>query len=170
MINKKGVINLSEMPQILTETGVIFLILFLWLVSLTLAFYKFAANINNLTKGVESGKLVDIFKQILQEAAKNTKQLEKLEKNLNSIYEDSKGHLQKVSLLRFNPFSDTGGDQSFVATFLDGENSGIIISSLHSRAGTRIYAKPVEKGKPKGGARLSTDEEKGLKAAIAAKE
>lgn len=159
------------MPQdfFVKNIGVIFLVLFLWLAGLTLAFYKFGQSINSLTKGVKSGKLVEILKQILAATNKNSTHLERLEKNLNTLTEDSKGHLQKVSLLRFNPFSDVGGDQSFVATFLDGENSGLIISSLHSRAGTRMYAKPVEKGKPRQGVRLSTEEEKGLKAALTAK-
>lgn len=153
----------------LKNIGILLAGLLLWLAGLTFVFYKFGANINSLTKGAKSEKLIEILKQILGETSKNSKRLEALEKNLETASEDSKGYLQKVSLLRFNPFSDVGGDQSFVATFLDGENSGLIISSLHSRAGTRMYAKPVEKGEPKGDARLSIEEEKGLKAALAAK-
>ena len=40
-----------------------------------------------------------------------------------------------------------GGDQSFSVALLDGENSGVVISALHTREGNRVYAKPVEKGK-----------------------
>ena len=43
-------------------------------------------------------------------------------------------------------FGDIGGDQSFALALLDGKNSGIVISSLHTREGTRIYSKPIIKG------------------------
>ena len=51
--------------------------------------------------------------------------------------------------MRFNPFEDTGGDQSFALALLDRENNGIIISSLYGREGTRVYAKAVDHGTPK---------------------
>lgn len=159
------------MPQdfIAKNLGVIFLVLFLWLVGLSFAFWKFLENLNNLTRGTKAGNLVGILKQILASTRENAKSLEKLDKNLGKVATDAKGHLQKVSLLRFNPFGDVGGDQSFVATFLDGENSGIVISSLHSRAGTRVYAKPIDKGQAKAGVKLSNEEERSLKAAIEAR-
>lgn len=58
----------------------------------------------------------------------------------------SRGSLQHVGLVRFNPFADTGSDQSFAIALLDDEQSGIVISSLHGRGGTRIFAKPIQAG------------------------
>lgn len=55
--------------------------------------------------------------------------------------------IHKTALLRFNPFKEVGGNQSFCIAFLDGKNSGFVISSLHTREGTRVYAKPVTTGK-----------------------
>jgi len=52
----------------------------------------------------------------------------------------------KIGITRFNPFDDVGGDQSFVLTILDKNNSGAIITSLHNRDITRIYAKPIKDG------------------------
>jgi hypothetical protein len=51
------------------------------------------------------------------------------------------------NLVRFNPFSDTGGEQSFVVSLLDGGGNGILLTSLHGRGVTRIYAKKVTAGK-----------------------
>lgn len=56
------------------------------------------------------------------------------------------GCLQQVGVLRYNPFGDTGGDQSFALALLDKAGSGVVMSSLHGRAGTRVYAKPVTEG------------------------
>ena len=52
----------------------------------------------------------------------------------------------KMQLVRFNPFDDIGGDQSFILCLLDNTNSGVIITSLHSRDITRIYATSIKNG------------------------
>ncbi|MBI5035201.1 MAG: DUF4446 family protein [Chloroflexi bacterium] len=51
--------------------------------------------------------------------------------------------IQHVGVIRFNPFSDKGGDQSFVMAILDDHADGAVISALHSRMDVRVYAKPV---------------------------
>jgi hypothetical protein len=56
---------------------------------------------------------------------------------------------QKISIVRFNPFGDTGGDQSFSLAVLDSHNSGYVLTSIHSRTGTRVYVKPIDLGKSK---------------------
>ena len=55
-------------------------------------------------------------------------------------------HVQHVGVVRFNPFQDKGGDQSFVVAILDGHADGAVITSLSSRTDTRIYAKSVVGG------------------------
>jgi hypothetical protein len=54
--------------------------------------------------------------------------------------------VQHVALVRYNPFQDTGGDQSFALALLDKRGDGVVVSSLHSRTMTRYYAKPVKGG------------------------
>jgi len=58
-------------------------------------------------------------------------------------------NIQKVGFLRFNPFERTGGDQSFVVALLDHTDSGVVISSLYTREGVRIYAKEITHGESK---------------------
>lgn len=72
--------------------------------------------------------------------------------------------LQHIGLVRFNPFEDTGSDQSFAIALLDGQRDGIVISSLHGRANTRIFAKPVEGGTSSHA--LSTEEEQAIRIAV----
>jgi len=52
----------------------------------------------------------------------------------------------KINVVRYNPFENIGGDQSFILTILDQSNSGVIVSSLHNRDITRVYAKPIKDG------------------------
>lgn len=53
---------------------------------------------------------------------------------------------QKIGFMRFNPFENTGGDQSFSIALLDYENNGFVILSLYGREGTRVYAKAIDHG------------------------
>ncbi len=64
----------------------------------------------------------------------------------NKIHNLASRSVHKVGIIRFNPFKDIGSDQSFAVALLDGKNDGIVISSLHTREGTRVYSKPVKKG------------------------
>ena len=55
--------------------------------------------------------------------------------------------LSNISVLRFNPFNDAGGNQSFSCALLDERGNGLVISSLHHRSGNRMYAKPLRQGR-----------------------
>ena len=72
--------------------------------------------------------------------------------------------LQKVGVVRFNPFQDSGGDQSFAIAVLDQGGSGVVLSSLHGRAETRIFAKQVSNGRSKHS--LSDEEQQAIRAAL----
>ncbi len=70
-----------------------------------------------------------------------------LKKELRQEIEQSKYHLQKIGLARFNPFERVSGDQSFVVALLDQENNGLTINFIYTRDGLRVYTKKVKAGK-----------------------
>lgn len=72
--------------------------------------------------------------------------------------------IQRVGVVRFNPFTDTGGDQSFAIALLDALGNGLVISSLHGRADTRIFAKQVRGGRSRH--QLSAEEEDAIRQAL----
>jgi len=76
--------------------------------------------------------------------------------------------LHKVAVVRFNPFKELGGNQSFAIALLDGNKSGIVISSLHTREGTRVYSKPILEGKSEKYA-LTEEEKNAINIASASK-
>lgn len=66
----------------------------------------------------------------------------------NKINVRANKSLNKIGVERFNPFRDYTGNQSFALALLNSQDDGVIISSIHTREGTRIYTKQVEKGSP----------------------
>jgi hypothetical protein len=55
--------------------------------------------------------------------------------------------VQHVGVLRYSAYREAGGDQSFVVALLDDRGDGVVFSSLVSRSGTRVFAKPVAAGR-----------------------
>ncbi|HEY6736303.1 MAG TPA: DUF4446 family protein [Candidatus Saccharimonadia bacterium] len=90
--------------------------------------------------------------------------LAELEKNYADLVITNSVASQKISVVRYNPFGDTGGDQSFSLAVLDGHNSGYVLTSIHGRQGTRVYLKPIDYGKGKHS--LSDEEAQAIQQAI----
>ncbi len=75
------------------------------------------------------------------------KDIEQIRKELNREIEKSKFYLQKIGLVRFNPFERMGGEQSFIVALLDEQNNGITANFIYTRDGLRVYTKKVKAGK-----------------------
>ncbi|OIP97835.1 hypothetical protein AUK40_02450 [Candidatus Wirthbacteria bacterium CG2_30_54_11] len=113
--------------------------------------------IEHLGEGVQGenlGHRLDRLFVKLDQVSFNFNQMGQLQQELR---EKMRFGVQKKAIVRFNPFEDTGGDQSFALALLDENDDGVVLSSLHARDATRVYAKPVEKGKSR---YQLTDEEK----------
>jgi hypothetical protein len=108
--------------------------------------------------------LRSVLEKILKDLEGEGKRIDDLLKEIKRIKKEGVHDVQKIGLVRFNPFSETGGNQSFCLAILDGEDSGLVISGLHSRETTRIYAKPVRKGRASG-YELSEEERQAIKSA-----
>lgn len=147
------------------RTDVVLLgLIFVWLGVLSGLFYRLFHHYQKLTKGITKRDLKSVLEKILEDFDKEEKRVNQLVEATEKIKQDSFYNIQKIGLVRFNPFAETGGNQSFCLAILDGNDSGLVISSLHSREATRIYAKPVKKGKAMG-YELSSEEKRAIKSA-----
>lgn len=138
--------------------GLIILIGMIWLGALTYLYLRLLQSVNNLLEGVSKRNLLEILEKTLKDVHVAKKDIDLILKRCDTIEKSGLTYIQKVGLLRFNPFKDTGGDQSFILSLVDANNSGIVISGLYSRSGTRWYAKKVVNGR--GIEHALTDEEK----------
>ena len=118
-----------------------------WLLGLSLGFYWLFRLFKRLTKGTKEGNLVKVLEGILAEEKGNKDRLEELTKQLRQLEDLSEYHIQRVGMVRFNPFKDLGGDHSFSIALLDAKDTGLVITGLHTRERTRVYVKAVKKGK-----------------------
>jgi len=137
-------------------------VIFFWLVFLSVIFYNLYNHYQKLTKGVNKKNLKTVLDELLENCNKESLKIEDLAKEIQKLEHESLYSIQKIGLVRFNPFSETGGNQSFSLAVLDGEDSGLVLTSLHSREITRVYSKAVKKGKAEG-YELSAEEKQAIK-------
>jgi len=97
----------------------------------------------------KKGKSKDLAAELTQRLAQAEKTIKELNERTEILEKIGQIAIQKIGFKRFNPFADTGGDNSFALSLLDNKNNGIIISSLYTRDGVRIYAKRIESGQSK---------------------
>lgn len=128
---------------VLTLGNTVLLIILAW------RFSRYQKRQTELLKGEEVGNLAEIVLKHKKLLVSHNKNLRELGEILAELVENNKFNIQKVGMVRFNPFEGTGGNMSFALALLDGQDNGIVISSLHSREGTRIYAKPLQGGQSK---------------------
>lgn len=83
---------------------------------------------------------------------------------ISGLDKDLEGCIQKVGILRYSAFQDTGSDLSFTLALLDENDNGVVLNGIYSREMSNIYAKPVEGGKSK--YTLSEEEQEAIKRAI----
>lgn len=119
----------------------------LWLLLVSVFLIRTIRHYQRLGTGVEHGNLQKVLEKILKDVRSEQEMRKKLEESLAKLEKEAGFHFQKMGLMRYNPFSEAGGNQSFVLALLDKKDSGLVISSLHGRESTRIYAKPIKKGK-----------------------
>ncbi|HEY6203776.1 MAG TPA: DUF4446 family protein [Candidatus Limnocylindria bacterium] len=113
----------------------------------------------------ESGGIDEILDRQLKRVESLSERVEALNKLHHELEHLSQRTIQKVAVIRYNPFADTGGDQSFAIALLDSLGNGVVVSSLHSRTDTRVFAKPVQSGRSK--FQLSDEEQDAIKKALA---
>jgi hypothetical protein len=84
--------------------------------------------------------------ELLAQFRKLKENFEEISKKLEEVKEKHKWAIQKVGIVRFNPFKEMGGNQSFSIALLDDNDNGLIITSLYTKEGNRIYGKPIKQG------------------------
>jgi Protein of unknown function (DUF4446) len=117
-------------------------------------------RLDRITRGEDGESLQGILETHLGRVVTVQADLLDLARRTERLEDEGTRAFQRLGLVRFNPFEDTGGNQSFALALLDAHDDGLVISSLHSRGSTRIYAKAVAAGRPE--AALSEEETEAL--------
>jgi len=113
-----------------------------------LAFWIFYLR-KNIRKIFRSGStdLEKVLLELRQNEVAFEEALKSVVARVGKLENELPRDLRRVGLVRYNPFSDSGGDQSFALALLNDQNDGIVLSSLYGREMNRVYAKLIKQGR-----------------------
>lgn len=129
-----------------------------WLGIISALLIRMISHYNRLSKGITKPGLLEALEAVLTTLQDVKSRASALEKATQVLENEGSLHVQRIGIVRFNPFADTGGAQSFSIALLNGRNSGVMLTSLYARSGNRWYVKDIIAGKGKDVA-LSKEEE-----------
>lgn len=134
-----------------------------WLIFLTRKYQAILKKAKQLFSSKKEGNLSAVLEKYLTDVKTVEDHCFELDKEAKLIRKMAEAGLQRVGYIRYNPFGHVGGDQSFSLCLLDNNENGFVITSIHSREGTRVYFKPLDKAKSD--YNLSEEEKKAIEMA-----
>lgn len=118
----------------------IVLVLVVMLIQMHLRLQKFF-------RGKDAKTLEDTLRSISTDVNKSLEAQSRIREHIGVINTKLSETVRKVETVRYNPFADSGSNQSFSTAFLNDKGDGVVLSSLYSRERVSIYAKPIVGGK-----------------------
>lgn len=140
--------------------GVLLIVALVVIVVLARRVGRMDRRLRSLTRGEDGRSLEALLEAHLDKVHTLGREVEAVKVRTAVLEVAGRRAFQRVGLVRYNPFEETGGNQSFALALLDADEDGFIISSLHARAGTRVYAKALTGGRSEGA--LSEEEAEAL--------
>ncbi len=143
--------NLMEMMKNDTFLFIMFGIMVILIIGFAIMLAKFS-SLNKrykefMTKLGNGKNLEEDLETYMYRVDKVEKQNAEISNQIKNLNNDLSKCIQKVGMVRYNAFKDTGSDLSFALALLDENNDGVVLNGIYSREMSNIYAKPVEKGK-----------------------
>jgi len=129
---------------VITNTAII-----LYILALIVAFHIFWTIRTEIRlKKIFSGKKAGNFEEIISNLVRDLNNLNvkenKTEEFIKNIDARLKRSIQGIETIRYNPFPDSGGNQSFTIAMLDENGNGVVLSSLYARERMSFFAKPIK--------------------------
>lgn len=140
-------INFLRTDNYLLILNVLIIVLLIGFIVLLISNMKLREKYNKFMKKLGNGKdLEDDLSNFMYKVDRVEKQNAEIMNFCKSLDDDLAKCIQKIGIVRYSAFKDTGSDLSFAVALLDEENSGVVFNGIYSREMSNIYAKPVEKG------------------------
>ena len=118
-----------------------------WLVYLTIQLRKYLNKKREFIENAQEKGIDEFLIKQLERIEMVEGEMKQAKAAISKLDEATKESISRVGVLRYNPFEDSGGDQSFSIAMLNDKLDGLVMSSLYGRAGARVFAKALKDGK-----------------------
>jgi len=121
-------------------------VVLVWLATLEFRLMRLTKTLRMLFSGRTGGDLEAVLREYMERMDRTDETIKTFNARATEIERKAPFNVSHVGVVRFNPFADKGGDQSFAVAFLDDHGDGVVFTGLHSRTDVRVYAKPIVGG------------------------
>ena len=136
----------SKIEILIIALFVLVVVLFILVINANMQYNRLKFSYNSFMRGKDGRTLEDSIFERFEELDNLTEMTIKNRQAIRKINEEMMSNFQKVGIVKYDAFNEMGGKLSFAITLLDGNNSGYIINSMHSREGCYNYVKEIVKG------------------------
>lgn len=143
----ENILELLKTDNFLIALSVIVILLVIGLVIVIIKFNKISKKYTEFMKKLGNGKNIEEdLENYMYRVERVEKQNAEILNYIKNVDNDLNKCIQKIGIVRYNAFQDTGSDLSFALALLDEKNNGVVLNGIYSREMSNIYAKPVEMG------------------------
>lgn len=121
-------------------------VLLVWIGTIEFRLLRLTRTLRVMFTGRTGGDLELVLREYMERMDRTDELIKQYNQRASLVEQKAPYNLSHLGVVRFNPFDDKGGDQSFAVAFLDDHSDGVVFTGLHSRADVRVYAKPVVGG------------------------
>ncbi|MFD2117408.1 DUF4446 family protein [Paenibacillus yanchengensis] len=139
-------IDMSTEMIAISILSILWIILFVWLIVISVKFKKVKTKYNSFIAGQGVHDLENVVIAIQEKIQLNGTQLQQIEEQLQTVQQRMPLQKSKVGIVRFNPFGETGHNLSFAIAIINEQQDGIVLSAIHNRENSIVYAKPISQG------------------------
>lgn len=128
--------------------AILMILIFVWvgLISYNLGLIRRSQRI--LTRGMSDNTLQEILAQHFVRVDALEDRIANSEQNIDTLHDIQLGAVQRIGMVKYDAFSDMGGELSFALAMLNEHGDGIVVSTITGRQDNRTYAKQVRNGRP----------------------
>ena len=121
-------------------------VLLVWLITIEFRLIRLTRTLRLLFTGRAGADLEQVLREFIERMDRTDETIKQFNARTAAVERQVPFSVSHVGVVRFNPFADKGGDQSFAVAFLDDHSDGVVFTGLHSRSEVRVYAKPIVGG------------------------
>ncbi|TVY10705.1 DUF4446 family protein [Paenibacillus cremeus] len=140
--------QLVEIPMevLLLATGIILLLFLIVLISFWVKLNKLRKNYTSLLNGSGEVNVEEVLIGMQDKGNRQTERIEASERSIQAMQDQLRSMKSHIGIHRYNAFAESGSDLSFSVAVLDEKQDGVVLTGIHSRDHTYVYAKPIEQG------------------------
>jgi len=130
----------------IAAVGLLAVVLLIWIAVINRKLSRLTRQYRAMIDGTGVADLETVIGGLQQRAAGAEREIERLSGGLGRLEETVRLSAGRVGVVRYNAFAEQGSDLSFAVAIVNDERSGVVLSGIHSREQTFVYAKPVSGG------------------------